>query len=120
MLSKIEGRFQIMVIQLFMDKSPFEFSLSGVDLGSARCEMFSRCLAFNSTLLSVHMSRKRLSDADGQLLAKVLYENTSLRKMELEGNQLGPKSAAEFGKALKNNNTLKFLDLESNQLTVDG
>lgn len=60
------------------------------------------------------MSRKRISDVDGQSLARILYENKTLRKLELEGNQLGPKSAAEFGKVLKVNTTLKYLDLESN------
>jgi len=66
------------------------------------------------------MSRKSISDADGQTFARMLYTNKTLRKLELEGNLLGPKSAIEFGEALKVNTTLKFLDLESNQLTVDG
>jgi predicted phosphatase len=66
------------------------------------------------------MSRKAISDSDGQVLAQMLYTNNTLRKLELDGNLLGPKSAAEFGKALKVNKSLKLLDLESNQLTVDG
>ena len=71
-------------------------------------------------MLSIHMSRKAISDSDGQVLAQMLYTNNTLRKLELDGNLLGPKSAAEFGKALKVNKSLKLLDLESNQLTVDG
>ena len=66
------------------------------------------------------MSRKAISDSDGQVLAQMLYTNNTLRKLELDGNLLGPKIAAEFGKALKVNKSLKLLDLESNQLTVDG
>jgi predicted phosphatase len=60
------------------------------------------------------MSRKAISDSDGQVLAQMLYTNNTLRKLELDGNLLGPKSAAEFGKALKVNKSLKLLDLESN------
>ncbi len=65
-------------------------------------------------MLSIHMSRKAISDSDGQVLAQMLYTNNTLRKLELDGNLLGPKSAAEFGKALKVNKSLKLLDLESN------
>ena len=52
------------------------------------------------------MTRKEISDIDGQILAQMLYSNTCLRKLELEGNLLGPKSATEFGKVLRENTGL--------------
>jgi hypothetical protein len=119
-MGKLDGRMQQMIMQLQSSSTPFEYTLSGVELGSTRSAILASNIAYNNSLLSLHICRKRLSDTDGQRIAQLLLTNTSLRKLELEGNQLGPKSASDFGKALKVNKTLKFLNLESNQLTVDG
>ena len=102
------------------DSTAFEYTLSGIDLGKARCRILALNIAYNNSLLSIHMPRKQISDYEGITLAHMLYTNKKLRKLELEGNLLGPKSAAAFGQVLKVNKTLKFLDLESNQLTADG
>mmetsp|Transcript_13389 Transcript_13389/g.20939 ORF Transcript_13389/g.20939 Transcript_13389/m.20939 type:complete len:94 (+) Transcript_13389:271-552(+) len=90
-----------MLCNLQQQSTPFEYTLAGLDLGSARCRILSEMIAYNHTLLSIHMCRKRISDVDGQIIARILHTNKTLRKLELEGNQLGPKSAAEFGKSLK-------------------
>ena len=108
------------LVALQTNETPFEISLSGLDLGGPRCRILAASIAFNKTLLSLHLARKGIQDEEGQDLAKMLYTNTTLRKLELEGNCLGSKCAQEFGRALRVNKTLKFLDLESNQLTVDG
>lgn len=113
-MNKLEGRMLIMLHQLNDNTTPFEYTVSGLDLGSARCRILAQQIAYNNSLLSVHLSRKRISDVDGVYVAKILLSNNTLRKLELEGNQLGPKTAAEFGKALKVNKSLKFLNLESN------
>jgi Ran GTPase-activating protein (RanGAP) involved in mRNA processing and transport len=109
-----------MLCELQEGTTPFEYTMSGLDLGPIRCGILARNINANNTLLSLHISRKRVGDAEGCAFAKMLEENTSLRKLELEGNLLGPKSAAAFGYALKRNSTLRLLNLESNQLTVDG
>jgi len=119
-MNKLEGRMLNILNELFENRTPFEYSVTGLDLGPARCRILAQHIAYNNTLLSVHLSRRKISDVDGVSLAKMLVTNNTIRKLELEGNLLGPKSFAEFGNVLKRNKTLKLLDLESNQLTVDG
>jgi len=41
----------------------------------------------------IHMSRKGLSDDDGEEIGKMLMENKRLERVDLEGNLLGPKTA---------------------------
>lgn len=89
-------------------------------MSAAKCRMLAACVAYNSTLMTLHLARKNIQDNEGQDLARMLVKNTTLRKLELEGNNLGPMCAYEFARALKANKTLKYLDLESNQLTADG
>lgn len=119
-MNKLEGRMLNMLNELYEQRTPFEYTVTGLDLGPARCRILAQHIAYNTTLLSVHLSRRKISDVDGVTIAKILVYNKTLRKLELEGNLLGPKSFAEFGKSLSQNKTLKLLDLESNQLTVDG
>jgi hypothetical protein len=71
-------------------------------------------VAFNESLLSLHLARKDILDHDGIYLAYMLRTNKSLRKLELEGNTLGPLSAFAFGRVLCENKSLQYLDLESN------
>ena len=94
--------------------------MSGLDLGSARTGILAKIIAYNSTLTSLHLSRKNIEDTAGVEIARILHTNTTLRKLELEFNRLGPLTAKEFGIALTRNKTLRFLDLESNQLTMEG
>lgn len=109
-----------MLQQLFHNQTPFEYSLSGLDLGPARCRILAQHVAYNTSLLSLDLSRKLIDDKEGVDLANMIAMNKTLRKLELEGNKLGMNSASAFGRALKQNRTLKYLDLESNQLTADG
>lgn len=111
---------QIILQSLQENDTPFEYTITGLELGNVRCEILAKNLAVNTTLKSVHVARKGINESSGISMAKMLNSNKTLRKLELEGNLMGPKSATEFGKALKTNKTLKFLDLESNQLTLDG
>jgi len=101
-------------------ETPFEYTLSGMDLGPARNRMLAQNVAYNKTLMTLHLSRKNVLDHDGIFLAYMLRTNTVLRKLELEGNNLGPLCAFAFGRVLQENKGLRFLDLESNQLTNDG
>ena len=111
---RLVGRMYNILCDLQNQNTPFEYTITGLELGSTRCRILSETIAYNTTLLAIHISRKRLSDVDGVNLARIFYTNETLRKLELEGNQLGPKSAAEFGKVLKKNKSLRYLDLESN------
>jgi hypothetical protein len=83
-------------------------------MGGPRTRILASHVAYNSSLISLHLSRKNIQDSEGTDIAKILFNNKTLRRLELEGNNLGPKSAREFGLALRVNTTLKFLDLESN------
>ena len=104
----------IMLWNINQNSTPFEYTMSGVEVGPARCRILAHHLAKNTSLLSLHMSRKGIDDSGGVDLAKMLLHNKTLRKLELEGNLLQKDSAIQFGKALKENRTLKYLDLESN------
>ena len=94
--------------------------MSGLELGPARTGILSKVVAYNSTLTTLHLSRKNIEDTAGVEIARILHTNTVLRKLELEFNRLGPMTAKELGIALMRNRTLRFLDLESNQLTQEG
>lgn len=118
-MNRLEGRMLIMLKNLQGNNTPKEYTLSGLNLGPARCRILASNVAFNSTLTSLHLARKGIDDAEGVELAKMLINNKVLRKLELEGNKLGPKSIEAFGMALKKNTTLRVLDLESNDIYKD-
>ena len=101
------------------DRTPKEFSLSGCELGGARTTIVARIMAFNRSLMTLHLCRKNIQDREGQDIARALLTNTTLRKLELEGNCLGMGTARVFALALRKNRTLRYLDLESNNLTND-
>ena len=109
-----------MLESLQKEDTPFEYTLSGMDLGRARTRILAENIAYNKSLFSIHLARKEILDHDGISLAYMLRTNNVLRKLELEGNNLGPLCAFAFGRVLQENTSLKFLDLESNQLTNDG
>lgn len=79
----------------------------------------ARIVAFNSSITTLHLSRKGIQDKEGIDIAKALFTNKSLRKLELEGNCLGMHTAKAFALAIRKNKTLRYLDLESNNLTND-
>ena len=64
-MNRLEGRTLIILNQLQENKTPIEFSITGLDLGSARCNILAKNIAYNNTLLSIHMSKKDISDSDG-------------------------------------------------------
>lgn len=119
-MNKLEGRMQNMLNYLQENETPFEYTLSGMELGSARCRMLATNIAYNKSLFTLHLVRKGILDHDGISLAYMLRTNKVLRKLELEGNNLGPLCAFAFGRVLMENTSLQYLDLESNQLTNDG
>lgn len=118
-MNRLEGRMLIMLKNLQSDNTPKEYTLSGLNLGPARCRILASNVAHNHTLTALHLARKGIEDAEGVELAKMLINNGVLRKLELEGNKLGPKSIQAFGIALEQNTTLRVLDLESNDIYKD-
>ena len=118
-MNRLEGRMLIMLKNLQKNESPSEYSLSGLNLGPARCRILAANVAINSSLTSLHLARKGVEDVEGVVLARILMNNETLRKLELEGNRLGPKSIYAFGRALLTNKTLRVLDLESNDIYKD-
>jgi hypothetical protein len=99
-MNKLEGRMQNMLNCLQINETPFEYTLSGMDLGPARNRMLAQNVAYNKTLMSLHLARKGILDHDGIFLAYMLRTNKTLRKLELEGNNLGPLCAFAFGRVL--------------------
>ena len=69
--------------------TPFEFSCSGLDLGAIRCRILTTQVAYNETLLSLHLAKKQIQDSEGKEIARMLLTNKTLRKIELERNNLG-------------------------------
>lgn len=118
-MNRLEGRMLIMLKNLQSNNTPKEYTISGLNLGPARCRILASNVAYNTTLTALHLARKGIEDAEGVELAKMLVVNKVLRKLELEGNKLGPKSIHAFGKALEVNTTLRVLDLESNDIYKD-
>ena len=70
--------------------TPFELSLAGLELGSARSLILCKQMKNNLSVLSIDMCRLGITDPDGVILAKILQHNKMLRKLDLEGNLLGP------------------------------
>lgn len=119
--SRLAGKISIISLHLKNNTSPAQYSLSGIELSAATLGILCNDIKHNKTLKYLHMTRKKINDAQGIKIAEMLGENKTLIKLELEGNLLGPKTALEFGKVLKEQNkTLKYLDLESNYLTNSG
>ena len=85
-LNKLEGRMIIFFDQLQANKTPFEVTMTGLELGASRMSMLAKNVKINESLLSLHMARKNISDNDGLQLARMLNTNKTLRKLELEGN----------------------------------
>jgi len=117
--SKVEGKLEIMINSLYENKSPLEYSLAGIKLGSIRCRILNTACDKNTTLRHLHLSRKGITDEDGIEIAKMLKVNNYIQKVELEGNFLKANAAKALAEALKINKTIRVLDLEGNYLTDD-
>ena len=89
-MNKLEGRMYIMLNKLQSNTTPFEYTISGLELGGTKPRILANNIAFNESLLSLHIARKGIIDVDGFAIASMLGHNSTLRKIELEGNNLGP------------------------------
>jgi len=117
---KLEGRTQIIKKKIKDNESPYEYSFTDVNIDSSSLLMLCECLKVNSTLMILHIARKKLNDEDGEEIAKMLLVNKRLEKVDLEGNQFGVRSAKSFALVIKTNRTLRYLDLEGNCLCSGG
>jgi hypothetical protein len=119
--SRLDGKINIISQHLRNNTSPGQYSLSGIELSQNTVGILCNDISPNKTLKCLHLSKKKITDAQGVKFAEMLIGNTCLIKLELEGNVLGPKTALEFGKVLKDHNrTLRYLDMENNYLTNSG
>lgn len=76
-----------MIQRLNENNTPFEYTLAGLELGQIRSRILSDALVLNKTLLSLHLSRKKIGDEEGEAIGKILGkgQNSTLQKLELEG-----------------------------------
>ncbi len=72
-MNKLEGRMYIMLNKLQSNTTPFEYTISGLELGGARSRILAQNIAFNETLLSLHVARKGIIDHDGIVIASMLH-----------------------------------------------
>ena len=103
---RLGGRMLIFMQKAQENNTPHDYSLSGMELGSARTLILSKVIAYNETLKTLHVNRKEIQDKEGQDIARMLLNNKTLRKLEAEGNCLGMQTARIFALALKKNTTL--------------
>ena len=68
-----------MLVGLQDQATPFQIGLSAIELGLIRSKILASNLAYNETLLALHMPNKNLSDQEGQQFAKVLFSNNVIR-----------------------------------------
>jgi len=55
----------ILLDSLQADTTPVEISLSGLDLGPQRSNILAKNIAYNKSLLAIHLARKGILDVDG-------------------------------------------------------
>lgn len=77
-------------------------------------------LARSERLLSLNLSRNRLSDRDGRYIAEGLKTNTTLRHLDLRKNDLGATFGSDMASALAENRDLRELLLGWNRLESSG
>lgn len=116
-----KGNLMELYQTIYRNTSPFELAFANYNMaGTNEFSLLMTILEDNTSLLTLSLSRKNLTDNEGIKLADMLSKNKKLRRLELEGNFLGPDTAKAFGKALTKNVTLRYLDLENNNLTNHG
>ncbi|CEM11884.1 unnamed protein product [Vitrella brassicaformis CCMP3155] len=119
--SRLEGGLEKLIHQLKSNTSDRDVALSGLDLNPVRLRLLMQDgLANNKSLFSLDLSRRGLTDQDGEVVAQMLRQNKYLGALDLEGNYLGVESAKAFAVALKENTSLKYLNLSNNLLTANG
>lgn len=107
-----------MLDRLKENNTPQDYTLSGLNLGSARLRMLVGAVTDNNSLLGLNLSRKELVQVDAIEIANMLSKNKKLQKLELEGNMLNSIGVKTIARELiKNNTTLRYLDLEGNKIT---
>jgi len=62
---RLDGRMLFFLRASKGNTTPNCYSLSGLDLGEARTRIVARTLAFNTSLTTLHLSRKGISDKEG-------------------------------------------------------
>jgi hypothetical protein len=102
--------------RLHENNTPQEYSLSGLTLNTTTLGFLSKLLEKNTSLLGLHLARKKLRDEDAKPIVEILTKNSKLQKLELEGNYFGPAGVREIAYGLAENNTLRYVDFESNPL----
>ncbi len=106
-----------MLSHLGENRTPQEYTLSGLNLGTVRLRLLAQHVEKNTSLLGLHLCRKQVADCDVEILTHMLSINTRMQKLELEGNKLGPAGVKGLAKALETNTVLRYLDLEGNPIT---
>lgn len=77
-------------------------------------------LTRSDRLVSLNLSRNRLSDRDGRYIAEGLKTNTALRHLDLRKNELGATFGADMAAALAENRDLRELYIGWNRLESSG
>lgn len=56
---------------------------------NAGCELIAEGLAVNRTLITLDLSKNKISDMGALALAEALHTNTTLKELQLNGNSIG-------------------------------
>ena len=89
--------------------------------GSAVGPALQRLLAApDAALLSLNLSRNRLSDRDAKYLTEALKDNTTLTDLDVQKNEFGALFGAHMASALQENRELKCLSVGWNRLEGSG
>ncbi len=87
-LTHQDGRMNAMTRHLKNSTTPKAYSISGIVLSMQKVDLLARDLRLNTSLQTLHMSRKKVNDTAGVEIAKMLETNKVLLKVEMEGNLL--------------------------------
>jgi len=115
-VSKLEGKFGVMITTLKNNTTVLDFSVSGVNLNPAQIRALAKNVGENASLKTLSLSRKQITDDDGADIASSLMNNKVLLKLELDDNNLGTKAAIKLGELITNNRFVRVISLESNNL----
>ena len=62
----------IMLKEIINNETPPQYTFSGIILGPPRCRLIARELAYNDTLVALHLARKQIKDPEGEEIARML------------------------------------------------
>jgi hypothetical protein len=57
---KLGGRMLMILTKLAENTTPHQFTLSGLEMGGPRTRILASHVAYNSSLISLHLSRKNI------------------------------------------------------------